>query len=377
MLKILVLSAGSLVGHNILEICQNRSDYIFLIGTNTIATEPSLFHFNRIYLTPETIQPAFEACILEIIQQEAPDIIIAGRDDDVVFLAGLAQKRPYLAPLILGKGLKAAKIMHDKWLSSQFCQQEQLPFIPSIVSNQTDELQRFAEEYGFPLLAKPRTGFASQGIYLPTDLKELIALTQLKGYMIQQYWGHLEAFRDAQQKKYGPRLFHSFEEPKISLQTLIDEHGSWENIFCTRHTMRFGLSFQIETIQDSNLLAIGERCCQAFSKIGWRGPLNIQGQVNTQGAFAIIEFNGRFTGATAARFHLNYDELELAITSLTKRKSVVKPQPKSSSKLIKKLSSYPVNENNIQELSQKGFWQLSQIDLNIGQSIFPNRDNGQ
>ena len=61
------------------------------------------------------------------------------------------------------------------------------------------------------------------------------------------------------------------------------------------------------------------QCAQAFAGAGWRGPLNIQCQQDTQGTPLIHEFNGRFTGATVDRWLLGFDEVGAAIESLHRR----------------------------------------------------------
>lgn len=364
MFKLLILSAGSLVGQNVLEILAPHRERLQLIGCNSLAHEALLFCYDKVYLLPETKALKFKERFLEILRLEQPDMVLAGRDEDVVFLAALAEEHPELAPHILGKGQTAAKIMHDKWLSYQFSQQFHLPFIPSTIASEPDELAAFAAQYGFPLLAKPRAGFASQGVYLPNDLQELKQIAQVEGYMVQQYWGNTRRFREVgqRQEQFGRPLFHSFEEDKYSIQTLIDEAGKIAPLFLSRHIMKYGLSFQVERLHDLELEQIGRQTCQAFQERGWRGPLNIQCQKNEQGRLAILEFNGRFTGASAARAALGYTDLHLAIQNFAPSFSFVdlSEKPFEAQVVSKKLTCFSAPQDWIQRLTSEGVWSASE-----------------
>lgn len=316
--KIFILSAGSLVGQNILECLASRRNRFELVAVNSHAKESSLYEFDRVYLSPETTASAFKARVLELLEQETPDLICSGRDDDVVFLAELAESEPRWARHCLGQGLQAARIMQDKWLSYQWAVSEGLPFVPSIMADHLDPLKDFALKQGFPLLGKPRAGFASKGIYLITTPQQLQQITELKGYLVQKYWdsaARLEAFLE-QQSRLGLPLFFSFESPKYSLQTFISGPESWSEPFLTRHQMRNGFSMEVSCYQDAALTELGQTCARAFAANGWRGPLNIQGQYNAEQVFGIYEFNGRFTGATAARYYLGFDEVGQALQQL-------------------------------------------------------------
>jgi carbamoyl-phosphate synthase large subunit len=62
---------------------------------------------------------------------------------------------------------------------------------------------------------------------------------------------------------------------------------------------------------------LGEECARVFAAAGWRGPLNIQCQHDAADTLLIHELNGRFTGATAVRWRLGFDEVGAAIRAFT------------------------------------------------------------
>jgi carbamoyl-phosphate synthase large subunit len=356
MLKILMTSAGSLETQNVLESLRNRRSSIRLIGASSNAEDPLLNEFDQVYITSKLSDKPFEDQLLKIVAQESPDLIIPGRDDDVVFLAGLAERKPELAPLCLSLGSEAADIIRDKWKSYQFCRDVGLPFLPCSVSSDPEELTRFAEQYSFPIFAKPRQGAGSRGIYMVQTVDQLLALASQNSYLFQQFWGNKTFFKEYQANiiKYGIPFIFSFEEIKFSMQTFVFRDGSMADMFCSWNHMKHGVSMRIETTENKEVEAIGRTCAEAFAKIGWRGPLNIQGQFNENNEYAIYEFNGRFTGATAARAHLGYDELKQAVDSLTSHSLPDFPEFGKAKAVEKRFHNSP-----IQKVISSSFIQMS------------------
>ena len=107
----------------------------------------------------------------------------------------------------------------------------------------------------------------------------------------------------------GLPLLSTLEDIKLSIQATIAPHEAIAQLFATANAMRFGRSERVNVIQDVDVLTAGWDWAAVFAQAGWRGPLNIQGHRDADGAITIYEYNGRFTGATAARNLLGFDEV--------------------------------------------------------------------
>ncbi len=96
--RLLVLSVGTQVGQNVLRTLAGRRDGLALVATSSVAHEPFLFDYDVVYLVPRTAadSAAFERKLLDIMERESIDLVIPCRDDDVVFLAALRDRRPDL-----------------------------------------------------------------------------------------------------------------------------------------------------------------------------------------------------------------------------------------------------------------------------------------
>jgi len=319
-LRLLVLSVGTRVGQNVLAVLSGRRAAFELIATSSVPDEPGLFDCDAVHLVPPTAaEPeAFERALLEIVEDERIDLVIPCRDDDVLFLAVLHERRPALTPRLLCGRVEAARAVVDKWLSAEFAARHGLPFVPSIASGACDPAE-FVRRHGFPLVAKPRRGYASQDVYIICNRVHLERALAQPDWIVQQFLGDHRVVDDylSGVDTRGIPLFHTFQGLKHSIQALIGPDGAIAHVICTRNASRARRFKRVERDDDQAAFGIGTKCAQAFSAAGWRGPLNIQCQRSPAGELLIHEFNGRFTGATVERWLLGYDEVGAAIARFT------------------------------------------------------------
>ena len=359
--RILLISGGSLVGQNVLDALADRRSGVELVTTNSDPTGIFLFDFDAVYLTPETAgSPAkFERRFSEILALERPDLVIPCRDDDVAFLAEYKERRPELANGFLCGNRFTAEAMCDKWLSWQFSVDHSLPFAPTIATPAGAQAETFAREHGFPLLVKPRRGYASLGVYFVFNGAQLRCAAAQDGCVIQKYLGDpstLEAYlRDVNET--GIPLFHSFEGIKHSIETFIAPDGSPAGNFCSRNTDRNGIASRLERHESDDATALGERCIRAFANAGWRGPMNINCQQTPDGRLVIYEFNGRVTGNTAARCLMGYDEMGLAIKTFAGKE--LKPAGnfrRASPQVVRRTVDTAPQPEEAARLARDGIW---------------------
>jgi carbamoylphosphate synthase large subunit len=251
--SLLLLSGGSLVGQNIVQGLAHRRSALRLVVTNSLGDEPSLADFDAVYLVPSTRShpTEFAQTVEELIDSEKPDLVIPCRDDDVLVIALLAQRRPDLASRLLCGSVDVARATLDKWLGFQFSQTHGLPFVPTWVPNETASIEEFIIEQGFPLLIKPRLGFASSGVRIVLNRQQLESAIDDKSVLVQRYLGDTGLLQDylANMEAHGVPLFHSLEEVKHSLQGMIDPNGEIVGVYTTLHRMAQGISLDI--IQDT------------------------------------------------------------------------------------------------------------------------------
>ena len=314
--NLLFLSGGCRVGQNVLATLAARRAGLRLVATSSIPDEPTLFDFDAVYLAPPTAKDldGFERRLLAIVASERIDLVVPCRDDDVVFLGGLRDRRPDLASRLLCGTGAIAEVVSDKWLAATFCAEHGLPFVDSIVAGNATARSKFIASGGLPGVAKPRRGFSSGGIRLIWNEAQLDRALGA-GDVVQRFIGDarvIDEFRRALDDD-GLPLHHTFQTFKHSIQALVAPDGSVAHVICTRNQLNLRRAKRVEPDREPAARELGERCALAFARTGWRGPLNIQCQKDADGRLLIHEFNGRFTGATAVRWHLGFDEVGPAI----------------------------------------------------------------
>jgi carbamoyl-phosphate synthase large subunit len=362
---LLITSVGSLVGQNILDgLAPWRDDY-FIIGLNSQADAVSNFLCNRTYLSAPLAQgSSFEKRLDEVASMEAPDLIVPGRDDDVVFLATWAGKLANSRFNAMVGSAELARVLRDKLLTSRFAARHGLPFAETLCAQDGfTAVLSLGERHGWPLVAKPRMGSASQGVVLISSPDELAVAFEWEGYCFQQWIGpnpDLVALRNV--LKGGVPLGWTLPGIQyLGLHGCIAPDGSKSQLFCTRHTeSRLGRSERVHSLQSQVTQEILERYASALVSDGWRGPFNIQLGETPGGDLLAFEINGRFSGSSATLGALGMHFVPLAIASFVGGAGLQIDSPAVVSRVDKRLRDWPLSGSAVGTLAQRGVWTRDQ-----------------
>jgi carbamoylphosphate synthase large subunit len=359
--KLLMLSGGSLVGQNVLAALAMRREYFQLTVMNSKEDEPAIFEYDTAYKSPSLIDARveFEKRFEEVLSIVNPDIIIPCRDEDVAFVAELAQHRPDLRNRLLCGAYDIATAMLDKGLSWEFSKAHRLPFAPTIYANTGKaELLKFVKKHGLPILAKPRKGFASRGVKLLIKEEQLTPLIGCPDYILQKYLGNPNQVFEYLSQVYemGVPLFNSFEETKISIQGCIGPNGEIGGVFVTEHAMSQGKSESVGICKDKEAMAQGIQWIEKIANAGWKGPLNIQCQRDQEGNLAIYEYNGRFTGATSGRIYLGFDEVGITLGLWLGIKFPKSSITQGNETVVRSPVSKAVEIDKVNQIRRDGYW---------------------
>lgn len=360
-LSLLLLSGGGHTGANIMAALASRRNNLRLIATTDSADEPTLFAFDAIYLAPSLAAAprGFEARVLEIMEHEAVDLVIPCRDEDVVWLSSLRQRRSELVPRLLCGAHGIAEQVNDKWLSCIFAREYDLPFAHSLPTGGAADVASFITEVGFPVVLKPRHDANARGVHLLTTAAQVTAAMARPDAVLQEFLGEREATQQSidAMLKNGVPLVHNFMGAKHSIQLLLDPGGECRSIACTINAMDGRISRRVSLDPTPQAREIGARCAEVFGRAGWCGPLNVQCQMDSQGRLKIHEFNARFTGATAARWALGIDEVGLALECFTGHR-LPRPFPAGASPTVARESfaARAAPPGGVELLRRDGVW---------------------
>lgn len=367
--KILITSVGSLLGQNVLDVLEGRREKVEVIGINTVAENPRVFRCDRLYKSVNSNQSEFENILLKIIRKESPNLVLAGRDEDVHVLALFFEKYSIYRNMFPNGSINAIEIMNDKAKSMEFARKYQLPFAPSYILNQTqNDVYQWANDVGYPIISKPRDGFGSLGIRILMHENHLKSLIEMgtQNLILQKLIGFNETnLKQLNQFEENircgiPFFFHLPDDLQYASQVLIHEDGHFDEIFTSKSLMVLGRCEKSEPYNNPEMTRVSYEYAKAIAQEGWRGMFNLQLR-EYQGSFYGIEMNGRMSGSTSARAWCGYDELRLLVLSYYHFDIGVNPKyPVYSNGFIyRSLTDYYISNENCDSFNQFGFWDAS------------------
>lgn len=364
--KLLILSVGSLLGQNILDVLARRRERVTVIGTNSQVENPRNFRCDRLYRLPEMRQQeVFGQEFQALLEREQPKLILPGRDDDVVFLADFKANNPSWSNALPCGKVEIARIIRDKFLTYTWATEHHLPFAHSFVytsSQDRSALNQFIQEAGYPLIAKPRDGFGSRGVYIIPNEKVLQPLLELNNLLFQEYLmppddlsEHLKRYTIA-----PPLFFQIPEQHQYAAQTLISPDGHLHKKYTSVSTMVLGRCERLERIEEPDMQTLLEDYAKVLYQAGWLGPLNIQCKRDRQGQWKVHEINLRMSGGTSARLLTGYDELGHLLNTFYPEfnfPDLSGATPKGV--VVRSLTDTFIATQDMQQFAQQGFWSAS------------------
>ena len=356
-IRMLILSIGSLVGHNLMQALAERREHVFIIAANSIPHVANNFLADVAYLVPPAErEPEHVDAIARIIEVERPDLVIPSRDDDVLALARLKQRFAGDAVLLVGS-LAAAEIMNDKKRTAEFAESHGLPFAPT--TDEIGEAKRFGAKFGFPLIAKPRSGNGTRGVSVLRSDAELERAFALRSDLVVQPFLDLpvKAAQLLAPFEAGVPFFFSFPETGFYVaQMMIGPNGECPEPCGTSGVLVGGQSILNQRVEDRRLIELGERYGAAMRDAGWIGPLNIQAKRVPDGSYVPFELNARLSGGTAARAQMGYDELGMIVRLFLPGVDLPAIPGKATTLVQKLATTFPIPAASLEQLKQTGRW---------------------
>ena len=355
--RLLVMSVGSLVGTNVLECLEALGrDRFELIGLNSDPDAANNFRVNICYLSPEASdRTALFALLDRVTDTHAPDLIIPTRDDDVVVLSHWAQGRPHARAMVGSP--RIAEVIRDKWVSYEWATARRLPFARSAIDAAGAASLR--RELGFPLVAKPRDGFGSNGVRMLLTEDHLRAVLATGGYIVQECLDPPRVLTAEDLLLGMPFWFAPVQVANPSTLCLLHDSGC-EFLAAWVSEGRCGAALRTMLIDAPPLRQLAEDFGEAAWSEGWRGLLNVQTRVDSAGRYVPIELAGRFIGSAAALHVLGVPVAAAVLKHfLPSFDHAATTFPLPGAVAAKQVVTYGVPAEHRQSLRELGVWRRS------------------
>ena len=215
--------------------------------------------------------------------------------------------------------------MVDKWAAFQWCQEQGLPFTPTVLTDDLDSdisIKALVDEFGLPLITKPRDGSGSLGVRLLHNDDQVRMAGEEAGMVIQPFLDPPAGAVLELDPSRGTPLFWEIPVPRnYGAQILIGPEGEIGPILPMAASQRLGRNESCTPWFDDGLDELLAQVTARFANAGWRGPLTVQARPHHE-AWFITEFGGRFSGGTSQRTWLGVDEVGWIINSWAGREVV-------------------------------------------------------
>lgn len=329
-----------------------------IIGLNLDAFRSGIFDCDSAYITPPLSNiTAFRERLLEIVVKEKPDLILAGRDDDVPVLAQMSAELAELGSVVAASSESAVNLCRDKLATAQFFEKAGLPFART--AHERSGISLLVKEEGFPVVVKPRSGSGSHGVSIAFDHTDLSSALEGPGDVIVQKY--------LKPKNWPDQLQHSDvylpsgkirQEMELSIQVILGPNGVL-GPFASENSLQGYMPVGVRVIESLALQEIVRKASEKFIEARLTGPCNFQARETAPETFQFFEVNPRCTGITDIRASIGFNEIDLILDALVHKNDVVSPKFPTNQLAYRYWSHVVFQSADLEELQSRGEWRPS------------------
>ncbi len=289
-LNVLVLAVGGNVSQGILKSLARSRRAWRVIGADISPHQVGLFAVDRSFVSPWANSPEFLPWLLEVCRCESVDAILSGAE---AVLTVLAHHRDAIerdtGAVCLVSDVETMEIGDDKLKTCQWLEARGLPHPAFARADAPEDARRLVEGAGFPLVAKPRRGGGSRGLFLVENEDDLAYACRKADYLLQAHVGT--------------------EEGEYTVGCFMGRDGTLAPSCCMRRELLAGTTYRAFIGAHDEVRRVAEAIVSALRP---RGPCNVQLRMTDDGPVC-FEINPRFSGSAPIRAHFGYNEAEAAL----------------------------------------------------------------
>jgi carbamoyl-phosphate synthase large subunit len=289
-LNVLVLGVGGNVSQSIQKALSLASTPTKVIAACTDRAGAGLYVADTAYLSPLAQDPQFVGWLLDVCKRERIDAVLSGSEPVLEALAPEAaalRERTGAIPIVSSE--EVVRIGHDKLRTCRWLESAGLPVPGYADCADADAVAGLVERVGFPLVAKPRGGKGSHRVSRIESERGLEQVVGSADMIVQEHLGD-------EQSEYTAGCF-------------CDSTGEPRGTIVFRRSLQAGTTVVAEAGDFPDVRATAEAIVSALGPLG---PCNIQLRVH-HGRAVPFEINPRFSGTTAMRARMGFNEVDAAL----------------------------------------------------------------
>jgi len=292
-MNILISSIGQR-GYLIDHFKESAHGHYGIFAADATEYAPALQEADRAFILPRAKDPDYYSALLKICKENNISGVLSINDLELPVLARNKAKLKQEGITAVISEPEVIDMCLDKYLMYQFCLENEIPVPKTYLWNHVEQLGEDIETgfISFPIIAKPRKGSRSVGIYLIYDMEQLLSDAQKIGeqripedekVMYQEY---------IDSDQFSIHVFNDATLKPVTIVTMV-------NIF-----RGFGETFHIKTFRDDKLTKLG---VSIGEKVKHLGPLSADVHQRENGEYVVLEFNPRISGCYSLSHYAGAD----------------------------------------------------------------------
>jgi len=309
-LNILVTASGSTIAQGIIKSIKIANLDCEIITTDATPYAVGLYRGKKGYIVPLAKSENFIGKIIKICKKEKIHCIFVGTDYELLRFAENKEKiEKETGAKVIVSPSHTINITHDKWLTYKFLLNNNLPFIPSSLKENVDEL---IKNEGFPLIIKPRIGDSSKDTYVVRNKKELEE--KLK-FLLKKENDNKYLFKKSEPiiQKYLP------DDKKEYTSTSLTFDKKCYGVLSMNREMRFGGHTTKAIIDD--FPQVNNEIKKVAETLNAFGPCNFQSRLFNKKPL-VFEINCRFSGTTPFCAEVGFNTVEATIRHVVLKEKI-------------------------------------------------------
>ena len=303
MLNVLVIGVGGNVSQGVLKALALCRFALNIIVAGVDPMDYGLHTGYRAYICPWANHPQFMGWLVDTCKKEEIHAILTGAEPVVNFLSEHQAKIEHsTGAVVIASTPDVIAIGDDKLKTCEWLEANGFPCPAYAVSEDAAALRALAFQFGYPLVAKPRTGGGSRGLFLVQNDADLAYAATREHYIVQQTVGE--------------------RNTEYTVGCFSDRDGAVQGVISLQRELHEGTTYRA-VAGDYPLVDEAARGIAAALKP--KGPCNIQCRIH-DGKVYCFEINVRFSGTTPIRARLGFNEVEASLRHFVQGEAVTLPR---------------------------------------------------
>lgn len=300
--NILVTGVGAIIGYGIIHSLRKSKYDVNIVGMDIYEDAVGQEWCDRFLQAIPAADNRYPEFLLDCIKKFDIDLVFFGTEQEIKrACASRDMLNLYYERLVINKP-DIITLSEDKWLTCEFLKSRHMNYIPSSI---VSDFSMAVNDYGLPVLLKPRRSYASKGIKVVETEEEFNQWSTEFGdqFMVQKLVGDEE-------HEYTAAVFGlgdgNYVQPPIVLQRKLSKEGS---------------TLKAVVVKEPEIESQLQKLTAELKPLG---PTNYQFRIH-EGKCLLLEVNPRISSSTSIRTAFGYNEAEMCIEYFVEGKCPTMP----------------------------------------------------